>query len=194
MFSYWGKKANKDVGKMSVEADERSDQRSEEPTQNVAMRNNPNAKALSPSSSEERMEEFQEFLRRVQVLQMSSMDANGDRDMIRSNAERNPLIEVGVEPSTLMELDEINASSAIEEEPIIRNRNSNTNRETRSNHSNSNANTNTSSTTNIRVTVGIDKDLEMILEMDPSIVDLGDIAVRETTDTRVVGLPPLTGG
>ncbi|XP_062137678.1 uncharacterized protein LOC133846988 isoform X2 [Drosophila sulfurigaster albostrigata] len=36
----------------------------------------------------------------------------------------------------------------------------------------------------------------MILEMDPSIVDLGDeiVGVRETTDTRVVGLPPLTGG
>lgn len=49
-------------------------------------------------------------------------------------------------------------------------------------------------TKNIRVTVGIDKDLEMILEMDPSIVDLGDITLADTTEPRIVGLPPLSGG
>lgn len=49
-------------------------------------------------------------------------------------------------------------------------------------------------TKSIRVTVGIDKDLEMILEMDPSIVDLGDITLADTTEPRIVGLPPLSGG
>ncbi|KAH8316846.1 hypothetical protein KR074_003448, partial [Drosophila pseudoananassae] len=49
-------------------------------------------------------------------------------------------------------------------------------------------------TKNIRVTVGIDRDLEMILEMDPSIVDLGDITLADTTEPRIVGLPPLSGG
>ncbi|XP_055921998.1 putative uncharacterized protein DDB_G0277255 isoform X2 [Eupeodes corollae] len=53
-------------------------------------------------------------------------------------------------------------------------------------------NQNNQQLTNIRVTVGIDKDLEMILEMDPSIVDLGDVPVIE--EPRIIGLPPLTGG
>lgn len=44
----------------------------------------------------------------------------------------------------------------------------------------------------IKVTVGIDEDLKMILEMDPSIVDLGG---RPTVDDRkFFGLPPITGG
>jgi len=34
----------------------------------------------------------------------------------------------------------------------------------------------------------------MILEMDPSIVDLGDISIAEATEPRIVGLPPLSGG
>ncbi|TDG38861.1 hypothetical protein AWZ03_014717 [Drosophila navojoa] len=80
-------------------------------------------------------------------------------------------IEVGVEPRNSMEHDEINAISSCIQKRL-----------------------NEKSTTNIRVSVGIDKDLEMILEMDPSIVDLGDITVKEPTDTRVFGLPPLTGG
>lgn len=44
----------------------------------------------------------------------------------------------------------------------------------------------------VKVTVGIDDDLQMILEMDPSIVDLG--STPTAPDTIVVGLPPLTGG
>ncbi|KAH8272440.1 hypothetical protein KR044_001488, partial [Drosophila immigrans] len=132
-------------------------------------------KSLSPSS-EDRLEEFQDFLRRVQTLQMSPLNSIQNPELLVQNIPLgSAAIEVGVEPSTLMEFDEINASPMIsnrDAKPIIK------------------------KTTNIRVTVGIDKDLEMILEMDPSIVDLGgDIAaVRETTDTRVVGLPPLSGG
>lgn len=45
--------------------------------------------------------------------------------------------------------------------------------------------------TSIKVTVGIDEDLKMILEMDPSIVDLGGTAVEEP---KIIGLPPITGG
>lgn len=46
---------------------------------------------------------------------------------------------------------------------------------------------------NIQVMVGIDEDLKMILEMDPEIVDLGNVA-KTTADPKVLGLPPLTGG
>ncbi|XP_032597864.1 microphthalmia-associated transcription factor isoform X1 [Drosophila grimshawi] len=81
-------------------------------------------------------------------------------------------IEIGVEPTALMELDEPDEATAVK----------------------SVSHNEVKHTTNIRVNVGIDKDLEMILEMDPSIVDLGDIGVNETTETRIVGLPPLTGG
>lgn len=45
--------------------------------------------------------------------------------------------------------------------------------------------------TNIKVTVGIDEDLKMILEMDPSIMDLGD---GNLDQPKVLGLPPITGG
>lgn len=45
--------------------------------------------------------------------------------------------------------------------------------------------------TSIKVTVGIDEDLKMILEMDPSIVDLGGTTVEEP---KIIGLPPITGG
>lgn len=44
---------------------------------------------------------------------------------------------------------------------------------------------------NIKVTVGIDEDLKMILEMDPSIMDLGD---GNLDQPKVLGLPPITGG
>lgn len=53
---------------------------------------------------------------------------------------------------------------------------------------------------NIKVTVGIDEDLKMILEMDPSIVDLcSDIigctpANLARPDARKIGLPPISGG
>lgn len=47
---------------------------------------------------------------------------------------------------------------------------------------------------NIKVTVGIDEDLKMILEMDPSIVDLGGTPTAEVDDRQFYRLPPLTGG
>lgn len=55
--------------------------------------------------------------------------------------------------------------------------------------------------TNIKVTVGIDEDLQMILEMDPSIVDLG-VDVIGCTPAKIspnltptsYGLPPILGG
>lgn len=55
----------------------------------------------------------------------------------------------------------------------------------------------------IKVTVGIDEDLRMILEMDPSIVDLGvdvigctpaAITQSPCITPRTYGLPPITGG
>lgn len=47
---------------------------------------------------------------------------------------------------------------------------------------------------NIKVTVGIDEDLKMILEMDPSIVDLGGTPTVEVDDRKFYRLPPSTGG
>lgn len=44
----------------------------------------------------------------------------------------------------------------------------------------------------VKVTVGIDEDLRLILEMDPSIVDLGGQWAQPST--RVLGLPPISGG
>lgn len=45
--------------------------------------------------------------------------------------------------------------------------------------------------TGVKVCVGIDDDLQMILDLDPGIVDLGS---TPTTEPKIVGLPPLTGG
>ncbi|KAH8414971.1 hypothetical protein KR009_006193 [Drosophila setifemur] len=117
--------------------------------------------------------EFQDFLRRVQTLQMSQVEAGKIEHFINDgdNMCTLPAIEVGEEPSIITVLDNIEVLQAGSNEnecvPIA--------------------------TTNIRVTVGIDKDLEMILDMDPSIVDLGDISL-ETTEPRIAGLPPLSGG
>ncbi|XP_034112181.1 microphthalmia-associated transcription factor isoform X2 [Drosophila albomicans] len=181
MFSYWGKKTKKceemhtkdpDSNavfiEQSVNVKDLCEGAEQNPIQSV------NAKSLSPSS-DDRLAEFQEFLRRVQTLQMSSCHPTQNQELSEKNSLGIPTIEVGVEPSSLMEFDESNTV------PLI---------------SNTDTKRSVPKTTNIRVTVGIDKDLEMILEMDPSIVDLGDeiVGVRETTDTRVVGLPPLTGG
>lgn len=49
---------------------------------------------------------------------------------------------------------------------------------------------------NLRVHFGIDEDLKMILEMDPSIIDLGVPNVQDYNPkpARVVGLPPKSGG
>lgn len=51
---------------------------------------------------------------------------------------------------------------------------------------------------NLRVHFGIDEDLRMILEMDPSIIDLEIQNVQDyspkSTNTKVIGLPPKSGG
>lgn len=51
---------------------------------------------------------------------------------------------------------------------------------------------------NIQVNVGIDEDLKMILEMDPSLVDdldTGlDACANIVDDPKITGLPPITGG
>lgn len=49
---------------------------------------------------------------------------------------------------------------------------------------------------NLRIHFGIDEDLKMILEMDPSIIDLGVPNMRDYSPNphRVVGLPPKSGG
>jgi hypothetical protein len=44
---------------------------------------------------------------------------------------------------------------------------------------------------NVRVMVGIDEDLEMILDMDPTIVDMG---VQPDEGPKICGLPPINGG
>lgn len=168
MFSYWAKKtSNKRHNKNNNGSSGVVDQMINDEI--LETRPIPNDD-MKETLSEERLLEFQEFLKRVQTLQMSPSQSQQQQQQ----EQMSPLvadIEVGVEPTTLMELDELNAVSTSLQSRV-----------------------NNKSTTNIRVTVGIDKDLEMILEMDPSIVDLGDITLKETTDTRVFGLPPLAGG
>lgn len=64
-----------------------------------------------------------------------------------------------------------------------------------SNYTNNNNNS-SNQMRNLRVHLGIDEDLKMILEMDPSIIDLGVPNVQEYNPkpTKVVGLPPKSGG
>ncbi|XP_022217429.1 microphthalmia-associated transcription factor isoform X3 [Drosophila obscura] len=191
MFSYWNKKNIQKVGnkreeKQSVafssinENHLKSDTGA--PTETIinslTVEDMEEAK-LAPLNSDNHYQEFQEFVRRVQTLQMSPTE---DSEKEYTDYTANPstdsssfAIEVGVEPSMLMELDEIDSVVPL------------------SGPSTRDSQTKSTTTTNIRVTVGIDKDLEMILEMDPSIVDLGDIST-ETTEPRIVGLPPLSGG
>ncbi|KAH8269813.1 hypothetical protein KR018_012105 [Drosophila ironensis] len=132
------------------------------------------------SMSYNQIREFQDFLRRVKTLQMSQigvcepLDLEIDRSKIYTSYST--AVEIGEEPSLKSESESILNDSPITKAQI-----------------NDEGNV-SSATTNIRVTVGIDKDLEMILEMDPSIVDLGDISLTETTEPRVLGLPPLSGG
>lgn len=51
---------------------------------------------------------------------------------------------------------------------------------------------------NVRVSLGIDEDLRMILEMDPSIIDLGNTNVEDYSPQNYLhvlsGLPPKSGG
>lgn len=46
----------------------------------------------------------------------------------------------------------------------------------------------------VKVQVGIDDDLQMILDLDPSIVDMGSTPTITISDQTVTGLPPITGG
>lgn len=124
--------------------------------------------------TEMRALEFQDFLKRVQTLQMSH---NESRDLVNGpNICSSMDIEVGEEPPTTSFADNIDKACPL---PVLRS---------------SDCDCVPLCMTNIRVSVGIDKDLEMILEMDPSIVDLGDISIDETAEPRIVGLPPLSGG
>lgn len=67
---------------------------------------------------------------------------------------------------------------------------------------NTNDDNNNLNLANIKVTVGIDEDLQMILEMDPSIVDLGVDVIGCTpatispphTPKAYGGLSPILGG
>ncbi|KRK05015.1 uncharacterized protein Dyak_GE14571, isoform E [Drosophila yakuba] len=119
---------------------------------------------------EKHVPEFQDFLKRVQTLQMSHNDLVNQPNICSSMD-----IEVGEEAPTTSYADNIDKCPL----SVLRT---------------SDCNCVPLGMTNIRVTVGIDKDLEMILEMDPSIVDLGDISIAETAEPRIVGLPPLSGG
>ncbi|ALC48077.1 Mitf [Drosophila busckii] len=175
MFSYWSKKVNRTTGEKAASP---TGLKSLEPLEKNEAENmdvtTKETNVLQSSSSDERLQEFQEFLKRLETMQMSSLSTQPviynklmnptTYHHEQRHAHSSPGIELGVEPSTLMELDELYRDNKMKPIP----------------------------STNIRVTVGIDKDLEMILEMDPSIVDLGN--VENITETRIVGLPPLTGG
>ncbi|XP_004518596.1 putative uncharacterized protein DDB_G0279653 isoform X2 [Ceratitis capitata] len=157
------------------------------------------------TTTPDNLREFQEFLQRIQTLKMSSSNtqaaykitdskennsSNVSEEMRKANELKitAPIfgIEVGVEPTASMDFDDVDSERP---ETIICPSQGEQAPSTISSISNKN-----NSEDNIRVTVGIDKDLEMILEMDPSIVDLGDIAVTEPVEPRVIGLPPSTGG
>ncbi|XP_017489039.1 PREDICTED: uncharacterized protein LOC108377289 isoform X1 [Rhagoletis zephyria] len=170
-------------------------------------------------SSRNNSTEFQDFLQRIQTLKMSTTNVTTDlkigdqlqpKHALGSKATEqiqqreyiskvDPLleIEVGIEPAALMDCDEgsneIAQIGSRIEQSLQQGQQSFSPNSYSSQNVSSNNNT-AESDCNIRVTVGIDKDLEMILEMDPSIVDLGDIAVTEPVEPRVVGLPPSTGG
>ncbi|XP_067644282.1 uncharacterized protein Mitf isoform X2 [Eurosta solidaginis] len=153
--------------------------------------------------------EFKEFFKRVQTLQMSAenLDTTENRRLqvkpdLKKFYENKDVtktdsilgVEVGIEPTSLMDFDEENSqavqnniiSSQKEQTLHLKHTNPLTSEKADAYSNNSYA--------NVRVMVGIDKDLEMILEMDPSIVDLGDVAVTEPVEPKVIGLPPSTGG
>lgn len=125
---------------------------------------------MTTDTDSQRILEFQDFLRRVQTLQMSQ----NEKQEVENNPSSIP-IEVGEEPlSTISSKDDNMNITSLHPYSMLRS-----------------SQIHCESTTNIRVTVGIDKDLEMILEMDPSIVDFDD---TEAIAPRIVGLPPLSGG
>ncbi|XP_037724569.1 microphthalmia-associated transcription factor isoform X2 [Drosophila subpulchrella] len=171
MFSYWSKKSIPSKVECKELAKELSISENTFRTE-VEMER----QKMAQPTTDRHVLEFQDFLRRVQTLQMSHTEASEKQDLTvnRSNLRSSTAIEVGEEPPTIQATDNIGKAypstdlSFGDNVPMA--------------------------TTNIRVTVGIDKDLEMILEMDPSIVDLGDISIAEATEPRIVGLPPLSGG
>ncbi|KAH8255071.1 hypothetical protein KR038_004197 [Drosophila bunnanda] len=157
MFSYWSKKRIEKKTELHPEM-------TPSPEEKFDREN------MTTDSDSERILEFQDFLRRVQTLQMSQ---NGKPD--EENNQSSMEVEVGKEPLTTIrsENDKMNIRFL---QPFSMPLSSQIHSE---------------STKNIRITVGIDKDLEMILEMDPSIVDFDD---TEAIEPRIVGLPPLSGG
>jgi len=173
MFSYWSKKSIPSKVECKELAKKLSISENTLPTE-VEMER----QKMAQPTTDKHVLEFQDFLRRVQTLQMSHVEASEKQGLTVnwSNLRSSTAIEVGEEPPTIHATDNIGKAcpstdlslSECENVPMA--------------------------TTNIRVTVGIDKDLEMILEMDPSIVDLGDISIAEATEPRIVGLPPLSGG
>lgn len=168
---------------------------------------------MSPQSifnpSSDNLTEFQDFLQRIQTLQMTTIKDNLNQSIANKKNQKmsdpNAVdamlgIEVGVEPYALMDFDEANNDIAEPRigythiEQTLKNEEQNVLSHFHSALAISSNGDNKQSEGNVRVTVGIDKDLEMILEMDPSIVDLGDIAVTEPVEPKVIGLPPSTGG
>ncbi|XP_016971375.1 uncharacterized protein LOC108038990 isoform X2 [Drosophila rhopaloa] len=172
MFSYWSRKS------IPSKIEEKKDETLLSSQNILATEVRMDKEKMVPSTTDKHVLEFQDFLRRVQTLQMSHIETSENEDLVVNQPNMCSLmaIEVGEEPPTTSETDNIDVvyplsvprSSDCEYMPMA--------------------------TTNIRVTVGIDKDLEMILEMDPSIVDLGEIGIAETREPRIVGLPPLSGG
>ncbi|XP_017110490.2 uncharacterized protein LOC108134617 isoform X1 [Drosophila elegans] len=170
MFSYWSKKS------IPSKVEEKRNETFVSINESISQTEiKMDKEKMALSTTDRHVLEFHDFLRRVQTLQMSHIEANKNQDLIvnRPNMCSSTAVEVGEEPATSSEADNIDMeyphlTSECEYMPVA--------------------------TTNIRVTVGIDKDLEMILEMDPSIVDLGDISIAETAEPRIVGLPPLSGG
>nr|XP_017022585.2 microphthalmia-associated transcription factor isoform X1 [Drosophila kikkawai] len=157
MFSYWSKKS------MAKKTEQH-------PEMKPSTEEKLYCENITTDTASERILEFQDFLRRVQTLQMSQNEQHDEESNQNSMA-----IEVGEEPSTTIcsENDKMNIRSLYPYSMPL------------------SSQIFCESTKNIRVTVGIDKDLEMILEMDPSIVDFDDTQVIEP---RIVGLPPLSGG
>ncbi|KAH8342770.1 hypothetical protein KR084_012372 [Drosophila pseudotakahashii] len=173
MFSYWSKKSITSKIERKKTEEDMSISENTLPTE-VKM----DKHKIAQQTTDKHVLEFQDFLRRVQTLQMSHIEPSENLDLIvnRPNLCSSTAIEVGEEPPTIPEADNIGKANPTSVPSL------------------NECDYMPLATTNIRVTVGIDKDLEMILEMDPSIVDLGDISIADATEPRIVGLPPLSGG
>lgn len=147
-------------------------------------------------------DEFQEFLKRIQVLRMSNSAVNMNAldnigETVPTNgsyqSQQRPTADVTHQHHSAPEILRRNESSDnwdgyMESDGV-------TSTEPSWEYDRNVASTSTfhqqPAMTSIKVTVGIDEDLKMILEMDPSIVDLGGTTVEEP---KIIGLPPITGG